>query len=262
VAVASTTLNAGVHLGPDIHANRPATALGGALYSCTTHSLIYKYVTGTGWVTWATLTGSGLTDPTTTKGDLLTRGASTVGRKAVGANGTVLTADSAQADGLAWVAPSGGGGSAAGEYDWNYYPFNDRFTAPNIETRVGTYSYTGGGSVGGGFIYNSSAALNDTLDFNVWLGPGTYDLYIVGGLDTSRGITTWYIDDGAGTFTSLGTAIDWYGSLANDTPRSFTGIVITGSVVRRKIRAKITGKNASSSNYYMSLQQIRMLRTA
>ena len=47
--------------------------------------------------------------PLTTKGDLFTF--TTVdARLGVGANGTVLTADSAEATGLKWAAPAGGGG--------------------------------------------------------------------------------------------------------------------------------------------------------
>lgn len=44
------------------------------------------------------------------KGDLISASAAdTAARLAVGANGTVLTADSAEATGLKWVTPSGGG---------------------------------------------------------------------------------------------------------------------------------------------------------
>lgn len=56
----------GIHLGPDTHANRPAAnAAGqpvGALYSCTTHSLIYK-TDGSSWSTYATLGSVGGTSP-------------------------------------------------------------------------------------------------------------------------------------------------------------------------------------------------------
>lgn len=56
---------AGIHLGPDTHANRPAAnAAGlpvGSLYSCTDHSLIYQ-TDGSAWSTWATLgSGGGVT---------------------------------------------------------------------------------------------------------------------------------------------------------------------------------------------------------
>ena len=60
--------------------------------------------------TWAIPSGAGggLTDPTTTKGDLIVRGAAAVTRLGVGADGQVLVADAAQALGVKWAAASGG----------------------------------------------------------------------------------------------------------------------------------------------------------
>lgn len=58
--------------------------------------------------TWATPAG-GVTSPLTTKGDVYTF--DTVNQRlAVGTNGQVLTADSAEATGLKWATPGGGGG--------------------------------------------------------------------------------------------------------------------------------------------------------
>jgi hypothetical protein len=50
----------------------------------------------------------GAASPLTTKGDLYTFGTSDT-RLGVGANGTILVADSAEATGLKWAAPAGGG---------------------------------------------------------------------------------------------------------------------------------------------------------
>lgn len=60
-----------------------------------------QYYSGSAWVT---IGGSG--SPLTTKGDLYTY-STTDARLAVGANNTVLTADSAQSTGLKWATPGG-----------------------------------------------------------------------------------------------------------------------------------------------------------
>ena len=71
-------------------------------------------LTGTETLTNKTLTSPVLTTPSIStidaKGDLLAGTAdNTIGRLAVGANDTVLTADSSTATGLKWAAPAGGG---------------------------------------------------------------------------------------------------------------------------------------------------------
>jgi hypothetical protein len=71
-------------------------------------------LTGTQTLTNKTLTSPVLTTPSISnidaKGDLLAGTAdNTIGRLAVGANGTVLTADSAEATGMKWAAAAGGG---------------------------------------------------------------------------------------------------------------------------------------------------------
>jgi hypothetical protein len=52
--------------------------------------------------------GADITNTLTTKGDLLGRSSSAAARLGVGANGTVLTADSAEATGLKWATPASG----------------------------------------------------------------------------------------------------------------------------------------------------------
>jgi hypothetical protein len=61
-----------------------------------------QYYSGSAWV------GVGAASPLTTKGDVYTY-STTDARIGVGANGTVLTADSAEATGLKWAAPAAGG---------------------------------------------------------------------------------------------------------------------------------------------------------
>jgi hypothetical protein len=72
-------------------------------------------LTGTQTLTNKTLTSPALTTPTIStidaKGDLLAGTAdNTIGRRSVGANGTVLTADSAEATGMKWATPSSSSG--------------------------------------------------------------------------------------------------------------------------------------------------------
>lgn len=112
-----TSTVSGIHLGPDTHANRPAanTAPDGSFYSCTTHSLIYKSnYAGNSWSTWASLVGTGLADPMTTRGDLIYRNASnTTDRLGVGGGGTQLTSNGTDPSWtagvlLGYVADTGG----------------------------------------------------------------------------------------------------------------------------------------------------------
>lgn len=60
---------------------------------------------------WATITNFVQNILVDSKGDMfVATGDDTVGKLSVGADGTVLTADSAQASGVRWVAPSSGTG--------------------------------------------------------------------------------------------------------------------------------------------------------
>lgn len=90
------------------HASRPSSGVSvGTLYSCTDHSLIYQTSdTGSTWGTWASLAGTGIAATTlNAKGDILGASANdTPAVTTVGANDTILMADSGQSAGLKWVA--------------------------------------------------------------------------------------------------------------------------------------------------------------
>jgi len=57
-------------------------------------------------------------DAAVTKGDLYLGTASTVARRAVGADDQVLTADSAEVDGVKWATPAAGGGGGGLDVFW------------------------------------------------------------------------------------------------------------------------------------------------
>lgn len=87
---------------------------------------------------------SAVADPNataTTKGDLLVRGASALGRVAIGTNDQVLTADSAEASGVKWADASGGGGGGVlfGDFFHIGGGFGDHSAGPTA-TYAGVYS--------------------------------------------------------------------------------------------------------------------------
>jgi hypothetical protein len=92
--------------------------------------------------TWAVPAGAGggMTDPTTTLGDLIVRGSAATTRLGVGTNGQVLTADSTQTNGIKWAAPgsapvssvfgrTGAVVAAAADYSAYYVPLTTQVIA-------------------------------------------------------------------------------------------------------------------------------------
>lgn len=106
-----TATVAGIHLGLDTHANRPAanTVPDGSVYSCSTHSLVYKSnLAGNSWATWATLGTSTTTIANDTfwaaAGDLaVATGNDAASILPIGASGKVLKSNGTTA---AWGYPS------------------------------------------------------------------------------------------------------------------------------------------------------------
>ncbi|MBK9751738.1 MAG: hypothetical protein IPO91_33915 [Chloroflexi bacterium] len=85
----------------------------GSLWVDVTGDVVYMCTDGTaGAAVWKNLSTTG-SATLTTKGDVLTRTSSAETRLPVGTDGHVLTADSAQPEGIKWAASSGSGGALA-----------------------------------------------------------------------------------------------------------------------------------------------------
>lgn len=107
--------------------------------------------TETGGVATITIPGGdGLSDPTTTKGDLIVRGASAIDRLPVGSDGYGLLADSSQTDGVRW----GLGYS---------FPKVEDFTAGGGETTL-TFGAT---PIGDPLIFKNNLPLKETTDYTL-----------------------------------------------------------------------------------------------
>ncbi len=178
--------------------------------------------------TWATPAGS---DPTTTKGDLYTNAGSGGTRLGVGTDGQVLSADSAQATGLKWIAASGTGtvtsiSGAGGSTGLT-------LTGGPITT---TGTLTLGGKLGLGYGGTNLTAVPGSSGNVIFNSAGTYDAKATSGsgnvcLSTSCVMTTPVL----GTPTS-GVATNLTGTASGLT----AGTVTTN--------ANLTGPVTSSGN--------------
>jgi hypothetical protein len=106
------------------------------------------------------ITGA-LPDPTTVKGDILARGASMINRLGVGADGTVLTADSTQTLGVKWATPAGAVASVFGRTGvvtaqaGDYTAAQVTGAVPNTVQVVAGTGMSGGGALTGNVTLNA-----------------------------------------------------------------------------------------------------------
>lgn len=103
-------------------------------------------------------------------------------------------------------------------------------------------------------VSTSAANANDGdyFDTSFWLAAGTYTLYIHCRKETTAGKIDIYLDD-----VSVATAQDLYAAAGAAFVLAVTGVVVTGSGYH-KLRIKINGKNASSSDYTFGCYSITM----
>ena len=217
------------------------TALGDInVQPCTGRSTIF---TQTANFTNATVIGLPFTaSPLTTKGDLW--GFSTLNaRIPVGANGTVLTADSTNPLGVAWAAAGGGGVTGSGTT--NFIP---RFTAASV---IGNTPFSWNGTTY--TFQNTGLTSTFPFSFNPTSGAGTFSagasassflsLTQATGISLLNGSAQVLIDSKAG-FTSIGDV-----ALANNSTRllisDVTQIIELNAPDTTRIKNKIAISNTS-----------------
>ena len=124
------------------------------------------YFTATGTATFYDFIQAGAVSPLTTKGDLYTFSTSDA-RLGVGANATVLTADSAEATGLKWATVAGASGSTAAvstEQSTTSGSYTDLTTSgPAVTITTGTQVLV----VVSAQMRNSSASVGSRMDFAI-----------------------------------------------------------------------------------------------
>jgi hypothetical protein len=120
-------------------------------------------------------------------------------------------------------------------------------------TASGPYhAFTEAGASGGGAISLDATAVGQSITFALpYLAAGTYDLAVLVKKGPSRGISQISINDAAsGTFKDVGSPVDLYN--ASLLYISLAPVRLTLSSAGTKyLRFTVTGKNASSSNYWI-----------
>ena len=158
-----------------------------------------------------------------------------------GDEGQVLAKASNDDYDLEWVAQSGGGTGALPHT--TILPFA-------YESKVGTYE-----RLNYYLFYNTSNSVNDYLEFDTYLGTGTYTFILSYSKSSNGGILDVKLDG-----TNILTSVDCYGS-ASENKATATGVSVASGGFGKKIRIIVTGKNASSTAYYSFWSSLAIIQT-
>lgn len=214
---------AGIHLGPDIHANRPAAnAAGqpiGALYSCTTHGKIYK-TDGSSWSDYATL-GSSPSGSITASG--YTQATARILGRTTGSSGAIEEISVGTGLSLAAGVLSATGGAAPTFVGWDIYNSGNVSLSNGSETSI---------------TFNSERTSGDSSSFHD-TGSNTHLVTIPSGKDG------WYLVGAMSDLTSSAGAGSYIAIIKNGTSYIATGSIVnvagyTGGHVERLIKLVAT----------------------
>jgi len=147
----------------------------------------------TGTDTWS-LTSARSEVGLTTKGDLLADTGSALVRVPVGANGTVLTADSAQPSGLAYTSPLTNPMSAVGDLIYGATSGTATRLAPNTTTTRKFLSETGTGSAGQAPVWDEGLATSSTSGTVAKKARGSFTATLTGAFNSSVTIQYALVD--------------------------------------------------------------------
>lgn len=197
---------------------------------------------------WATPAGggSGLADPTTTKGDLIVRGASTPSRLGVGSNGQILTADSTQTTGVKWSTPASG---STNNNDYHIINVLDYSADPTGAASSDTAFLNAWTAVMAGIA--ATYSLDYRPKYKLYIPPGTYLFNGNGNVIANislAGVVSGVLIEGGGCETTMlvfnPSAANGYLMYNNDQYYHLTF---------RDLSFYVTGTNASTATIFNSV---------
>jgi len=192
---------------------------------------------------------SSIADGAVSEAKLAAEACSAAKMKKEGTAGEVLTSNGAgaipsyQATGVA----SAGGGSPL------YIPIRQ---AGAVIQGTWSWDYYASHWCANRFYNNAAAAVNDQIDFYVYLAAGTYSFIFFCKNDTAAGKVHILID------TIDKGNVDLYAGSQLENQVETLADVVVGTAGVKTISLKVSDKNASSSNYECDLNGFAIVRTA
>ncbi len=183
-----------------------------------------------------------------TKGQLIVGdGSGAPSKLNIGANDTVLTADSAEGTGAKWSAVSADKGEGH---------IRVGIWSPD-SVGQGTWAMAASGALYNFRFENTTTADADNVSYKVTLTTGTYTLVIIHDTINSGGKV-----DVSLAGTTVLTGLDTYSaSQTSNVISTTTSISVTSEGVQT-LKFTLNGKNASSSDYSLLLNEVFLYRTA